>query len=144
MIGGIDIPIPTRAGDLAIEVAVRAIRQAWPNAVFADATTGVGYDHFREIPFGNITELFVYQDSTFAKIWDDEGAIPDVSNTMIHLIADQGSITVVVDERNAEMEAIITAIRYGLTEDIGRMNRFSSGIHNHAGRDRGRYHRFGL
>jgi hypothetical protein len=118
MIGGIDIPIPTRAGELAIEAAVRAIRQAWPNAVFENGTTGERYDHFREIPFGAVGEIFVYRDSASAEIWDAEGAIPDVHNTMIHLIADDELITAVVDERNVEMEEIIAAIRYGLSDDL--------------------------
>ena len=114
----IDILMPSRAGDLLVEVAVRAIRQAWPNATFEDGLTGDRYDHFRDIPFGETEELFVYRDPDSARIWDDEGASPAASNRMIHIIADEGLITVVVDEKNAEMEEILAAIRFGLADDL--------------------------
>jgi hypothetical protein len=118
MIGGIDIRIPSRAGDLSVEVAARAIRQAWPNATFEDGLTGDRYDHFWDIPFGETEELFVYRDPASAEIWDAEAATPDTSNRMVHIIADEGLITAVVDERTTEMEEIIAAIRSGLTDDL--------------------------
>ncbi len=63
-------------------------------------------------------ELFVYRDPTAADVWDSKGAIPEVLNTMIHVLYDEGLITVVVDERNEEMEAAINAIRSGLNDTI--------------------------
>ena len=118
MIGGIDIRIESRAGDLSVEVAVRAIRQAWPNATFEDGLTGDRYDHFRDIPFGETEELFVYRDPASAEVWEAEGAIPAAYNRMIHIIADEGLLTAVVDEKTAEMEEIIAAIRFGLSDDL--------------------------
>jgi hypothetical protein len=117
MIGGIDVRIPSKAGDLSLEVAVRAIRQVWHEAVFENGLTGERYDSFHEIPFGETEEIFVYRDIPSAAIWDAEGAIPEASNTMIHLIRDEGSVTAVVDERTDEMNAIIVAIESGLTDD---------------------------
>lgn len=118
MIGGIDIRLPTRAGIESVEVAVRAIRQFWPQAVFEHGDTGERYNDFWQIPFGDVKELFTYRDRSVADVWDEKGAIPDVSNTMIHILYDEGLITAVIDEWTAEMEAIIDAIRSGLDDPI--------------------------
>lgn len=118
MIGGIDVFLPAKAGAVSMEVAVRAIRQGWPLAVFENGITGERYDHFWEIPFGKIEELFVYRDGTFADTWDSQGAVPEVYNTMIHLIADDDLMTVVVDERDAPMNELIAAIESGLRDEI--------------------------
>jgi hypothetical protein len=117
MIGGIDVRIPTKAGGLSLEVAVRAIRQTWPEAVFENGLTGERYETFADIPFGEVEEIFVYRDPASAALWEAEGAIPEASNTMIHLIADPGWITAVVDERTDEMNEILAAIESGLTDD---------------------------
>ena len=118
MIGGDDIRLPSMAGDSSIVVAVRAVRQAWRQAVFENALTGARYNDFSQIPFGEIDEIFVYRDSAVADEWDASGAVPELYNTMIHILADEGFITVVVDERNATMERIIEAIKSGLGNDI--------------------------
>jgi hypothetical protein len=118
MIGGIDVRISSKVGDLSLEVAVRAIRQVWPAVVFENGLTGERYNSFREIPFGETEEVFVYRDMASAAIWDAEGAIPEASNRMIHLIHDEGLVTAVVDERTDEMNAIIAAMESGLTDDF--------------------------
>ena len=69
MIGGIDVRIPTRAGSLSAEISVRAIRQVWPLATFEDGLTGESYEQFRQIPFGELEEMFVYRDSSSARLW---------------------------------------------------------------------------
>lgn len=116
MIGGIDIRIPSRMGDPSLEIAVRAIRQIWADAVFENGHTGEKYDGFEQIPFGCTEEIFVYRDRESASIWDAEGAVPEASNTMIHLIYDAGWVTAVVDERTDEMKVIIAAIESGLSD----------------------------
>jgi hypothetical protein len=121
MIGGIDIHIPSKAGGLSIEVAARAIRQAWSGAVFENGITGDRYDRFGEIPFGDIEEIFVYRDAASAAIWDAEGAVPEAFNRMIHLIHDEGWVTAVVDERTDEMNEIIAAIKSSLTDEFLNM-----------------------
>jgi len=118
MIGGIDVPLRTMAGDSSSEVAVRAIRQEWPLAVFENGLTGERYNNFWQIPFDEIEEIFVYRDSACADVWDAEGAIPAVRNTMIHIVSDDGLITVVVDERDRAMNEIIGAISSALSDDI--------------------------
>ncbi len=118
MIGGIDIEIPTRCGETAIEVAVRAIRQRWSRAQFENGITGDRYDQFCQIPFGEIREIFVYRDRDSADRWDVAGAIPELYNSMIHVITDEGLITVVVDERDTSIEEIVAAISSALDDDI--------------------------
>ncbi len=118
MIGGIDVRLPSRAGIESVEVAARAVRQLWPRAVFEHGDTGERYRYFRQIPFGEVRELFVYRDCGVADIWDEKGAIPEVSNTMVHVHYDDGLVTAVIDERDAEMETIIDAIRSGLNDSI--------------------------
>jgi hypothetical protein len=41
MIGGVDIEIPTRAAECSLQVAVRAMIQCWPKAVFENALKSV-------------------------------------------------------------------------------------------------------
>lgn len=118
MIGGIEIRIPTRAGLSSTTVSVRAIRQSWPNAIFENGLTGDHYEHFRQIPFARVEELFVYRNSDAARLWDAEGAVPGAFNSMIHIIADQDMLTVVIDEEDAEMDSVIAAIRSGLADEI--------------------------
>jgi len=118
MIGGIDIRIPNRAGQESLEVAVRAIRQHWPRAVFENGNTAERYDYFGQIPFGDVEELFVYRDTKSAELWDKYGAIPEAENSMIHVIYDVELITAVIDDRTEEMEAIIQSIRSALKDPI--------------------------
>jgi len=118
MIGGIDVRLPSRAGPVSIEVAARAIRQLWPRAAFENGDTGKRYEHFFEIPFSEASELFIYRDCGVADIWDEKGAVPEVFNTMVHILYDDGLITAVIDEPNVEMITIINAIRSGLSDPI--------------------------
>ena len=118
MIGGVDMHLPSMAGDLSVEVAVRAIRQRWTRAVFEDGITGERYNLFEQIPFGEIEELFVYRDSASADTWDAEGAIPATHNTMIHLIPGDDLLTVVIDEKDDAIEELIGAIKSGLRDEI--------------------------
>jgi hypothetical protein len=118
MIGGIDVAIPTNCGPMSIEIAVRAIRQRWPHAEYENGITGDRYHEFGQIPFGKLEEIFVYRDGAAADRWDADGAIPSLRNTMIHLVADPELVTVVVDERDAEMEAIVTAISSALRDKV--------------------------
>ncbi len=118
MIGGIDIPIPTRAGPISIEVAVRAIRQKWPHAEYENGLTGERYSQFCQIPFGELEEVFVYRDHESADRWEAEGAVPSLENTMIHLVADRDLVTVVVDLRDAAMEEVVAAISSALGDNI--------------------------
>ena len=118
MIGGIDVHIPTRAGELTLDVAVRVIRQQWSQAVFEDALTGKRFGSFAEIPFRIVEELFVYRDNQAADAWDAEGAVPSVQNSMIHLIPNDDTLTIVMDEAGEVMDGFVKAIESGLHDEI--------------------------
>lgn len=118
MIGGFDIPIRTRAGDSSLVAAARAIRRYWPEAVFENGTTGERYHSYWDSPLDQLEEVFVYRDLRSADIWDKEGAIPDVYNSMIHLISDEGLITVVVDEKDSGIMEMVRAISSALEDGI--------------------------
>ena len=93
-------------------------RQHWPRAVFEDAVTGDRYNHFWEIPFGDVEELFVYRDEKAADDWDELGAVPELENSMVHLLTDDGLVTAVIDARDADTDRIIEAITSGLSDSI--------------------------
>jgi len=120
MIGGIDIRLPTSAGDLAPEVTVRAIQECWTHAVVENAETGQRYDGLWQIPFGKVGELFIYRDEQVADRWDREGAVPDLHNTMIHLIHDDALISLAIDEKDAAMDAMIAAVSSALANATHR------------------------
>lgn len=119
MIGGVDIPIATEAGESSLVVAARAIRQHWPHAVFEDGLTGRRYPSYWDTPLDRMEEVFVYRDSAAADLWDAEGAVPKALNSMIHVLADEGLTTVVVDDpQDPAMKTIVAAISSGLRDDI--------------------------
>lgn len=120
MIGGFDIRIATEAGESALLAAYRAILQFWDHPVVENASTGGRYEGaFFDIPFDYLEEIFVYRDSNSADLWDEEGAVEGVQNTMIHLIAEPRLTTVVVDDpTDPEMSEVIAAIRSNLANDI--------------------------
>jgi hypothetical protein len=60
----------------------------------------------------------VYRDAQSAALWDKDGAIPAVENSMIHVIYDEGLITAVIDDRNEEMEDILQSIMSALKDSI--------------------------
>jgi hypothetical protein len=110
MIGGVEYQIPSRAGESSVKVAVSVIQRKWPRAVFENGETGERYNDIRKIPFEDLREIFVYRDLDAADTWDRDGAVPEDANTMVHLIADEGLITMVVDEKDAVMDEIRSAI----------------------------------
>ncbi|HEX4000667.1 MAG TPA: hypothetical protein VHX65_19115 [Pirellulales bacterium] len=118
MIGGIDLELPTWAGDSTLERAVEATRQLWPDAVFQEVLTGDRYDTFDQMPFGGKRQIFVYRDVKAADRWEAMGAVPSLYNTMVHLITDPGFITIVVDEENEFTRQMINAISTALRDDL--------------------------
>ncbi len=119
MMGGVDIGIPTWAGDSALLASFRAIRLFWRNAVVENGATGTRFAGYGGIPFEELEEVFVYQDRAAADLWDAEGAVPAALNKMIHLIADEQLTTVVVDEPDdPTMKQMVASIKSYLSNDI--------------------------
>src|SRR2546421_5789641 len=97
MIGGTDIVIPTIGDSEALDACVRMIREYWPQAVFENALTGEKYQHYRELPFGQLRELFVYPNAGAMAAWD-HGEESAATNSMLYLILSPDQVTVVLDE----------------------------------------------
>ena len=61
----------------------------------------------------------MYRDAALQRpVGMQKRAIPSLRNTMIHIIAGEGVVTVVVDEKDVAMEEIIAAISSALCDDI--------------------------
>ena len=119
MIGGTDIVIKRRGEDADLDRCLRAIRRYWPHAVFDDALTGDRYDRYELLPVGRLTETLVYQDGAKAMEWDEKGADPALTNTMIHLILSDKGITVVVDDAADQfIQRLLRSIKSSLRIDI--------------------------
>jgi hypothetical protein len=119
MIGGVDIEIPTNAGTIALVAASRAIMRVWRHAVFENALSGDDCPRFDDVPFGTLSELFVYRDEGAKLLWDEEGAVPEANDAMIHLLAGEGVLVAVVDDdESAEIRIILGAIRSLLSDEI--------------------------
>ena len=56
--------------------------------------------------------------SPAADVWEEKGAVPEAFNSMVHLISDDDTLTLVVDRMNLEMEQLSDAIRSQLTDVI--------------------------
>lgn len=119
MIGGVDIEIPTLAGRSSLDYCVRAILRFWPRPLFEDGDTGERFSEFRQLPVGNLRELLVYRDAETAAKWDALGAVPELQDTMVHLLSDEGYVTIVVDNPESdEMSRLLETLRTGLRLDI--------------------------
>jgi len=116
MIGGIDIRIPSAAGNESLEKATRAVAQYWPDAVFGHGETGELYQHAFLVPFSELDEIFVYRDDKYANLWLEQGAVQEAYNSMVHILYDPGLLTVVIDERNEEMDMALKAIKSSLAD----------------------------
>ena len=119
-IGGIDILIPHQIDEkLAVYLTARLIRQRWKNAVFEDTNTEEYYEDYHKLPMRELSEVFVYKDKICKAEWDwDAGnAAP---NTMIYVIGQKDLITVVVDERDAEMNEIVSSITLVLSKSFNK------------------------
>jgi hypothetical protein len=97
MIGGRDIVIPTTRGAEALELAVRAVRRLWPQAVLEDAVTGENLGSYPEISFAGREEILAFADSASAKLWNEIGPDPTLNGTLLHFILSEGQLTVVID-----------------------------------------------
>jgi hypothetical protein len=120
MIGGQDIVIPTTAGPAALDFAVRATAQLWPDAVFEDAQTGADFpDGYASIPFGKCREILAYRDKTSAGKWSELGADESLDGTMLHLLVSQKSLTLVCDANpSRKIKSLIKAIIYAIQNNI--------------------------
>jgi hypothetical protein len=111
MIGGADIVIPVAHESEAIDAGIRVIACAWPDAVFQNADCPEIVLQYDQLNQRAMNEVFIYRNLEIAKQWDELGAVPQLANTMIHIVKGNNALTVVTDDPNEmEMRAIIDAI----------------------------------
>ena len=118
MIGGTDIVIPAVGDPATLDACVRIVQCYWSHARFENADTGEKYTRYGDIPFGRVSELFVYYDESAEAAWDADS--PDSPpNSMLYLILSPNFVTAVLDDPNAgEMRAMIRSFRTTLWTDI--------------------------
>lgn len=124
MIGGSDIVIsrPGSVGPETLDLVVRSVRERWAEAVVQDGESGQVFECFAAIPFGHVRELFVYRDLVACRSWGSRGAVPDNANSMVHMIMDEGELTLVVDDPAeptmasiiAEAKQLVEPVKWGL------------------------------
>lgn len=105
MIGGIDRILAT-SGTLpaaALSFVVRSVREHWGESVVQDADSGKVYAFFSEIPFRNLREIFVYRTMRDCESWEALGADPCNEGSMLHLLAEDDTLTVVSDDAGTPM-----------------------------------------
>ena len=119
MIGGQDFTIATDAGLPALELALRAAVRLWPRAVFEDVQSADVFERYTMLDLRARNEIFVYKNRKYADKWRREGAVEELTNTMIHLILDDSQLTIVVDsEPSSEMRMYVEGVTQGLRQDI--------------------------
>lgn len=119
MIGGEDIVIPTSAGTEGIDCCIRAIYRMWSNAVIENPINDDVYTKYTAICFNGLSEVFVYRDEAVKAEWDAHGAIESLHNTMIHLLLEDDSITLVVDiKEEAGMKKYLEEIKPVLKSEL--------------------------
>lgn len=118
MIGGTDIVIstPGKPGSAALDLIVRCILRRWPDAVVQNGMDGKRYSFYGAVPFGAVSELLVYRDGRSFDSWLKLGADATNVNAMVHLIADDDRLTLVVDDQNdPTMKSILDEAREALS-----------------------------
>jgi hypothetical protein len=108
MIGGEDIIIHT--GDLgarSLDWIVRCILRRWSNAIIQDGENSDLYGAYQDVPFGKVSELFIYRDQLSFDSWSQFGANIDAANAMVHLIAQENVLTLVMDDPSDPVMASI-------------------------------------
>jgi len=108
MIGGTDrhFPMVRRRLPEALDSAAHAILRRWRRAVFQSAE-GAVFETLGDVPLSGASELFVYRDAASLLDWETQGATPENATTMIHLLASDDGLTVVVGDPD---ESVASAV----------------------------------
>src|SRR5262249_6183460 len=114
MIGGTDIICPVRSDIPIADVIFRTVRRYWPRYVFLNAEETGPFTPWAGagLPRPSGREFFIYRDEEAARSWDEQGAVPENANTMLHVILPPeraplpalAEVTLVCGELTGEME----------------------------------------
>lgn len=100
MIGGDDVIFQTPLGRVALSIALRVVHLHWPAAVVQDAEAEEAVSPSR-FALAAAREVFVYENAAVAARWIADGYADELANRMVHLLRDDETLTVVVDDRHA-------------------------------------------
>jgi hypothetical protein len=109
-IGGQSIEI-TNPGILPcalLDIVVRTILDHWQSGIVQNADNEYVYKSYVEIPFNQVTDLFIYKTMDDFKYWTRIGV--GGPNTMAQLILCKNTVTMVVDKYSDEIETITDRI----------------------------------
>lgn len=81
----------------------------WPCAVFQN-TDGTLYVSYWHVPFGKVSELFVYKNLEAYLSWTAHGATDENNPDMLHLIAEEHYFTVVHDLTDVSLDRLQNAV----------------------------------
>jgi hypothetical protein len=126
MIGGTDVilPNPGMRPAAILDLAVRSIFSRWPDAKAQDVSSGEQFSSFSTIPFSTLQELFVYQSFEALESWERLGADPSNLNSMLHLIADEKELTMVVDDASdTSMKQLLEEVKNFIDHYSGYLTR---------------------
>ena len=88
----------------------------WPEALIQGADAERPFESFAAVPFGRERELMVFRDRESYRSWQTLGADESNQHSMLHFIADEGALTIVVDNlEDAPTAALVTDIRAAVT-----------------------------
>jgi len=110
MIEGTDTVFNVAGESAAMEAATRLLCRQWPEACYTDIETGSRFQRMEQIPFGQITELMVYNSADAERVWD-EAKDPEENSTVL-FIGRKQDFTVVCDNPLApDMRSFLDSLR---------------------------------
>lgn len=124
MIGGTDIVFGGRPDPADRAAIVRTVVEAWPHALFVDATRDDAPTPLGGLapPFALPDELLVYRDQRSFESWEREGATPENADTMLHfLFTSEGVTAVYHGGSGSESERMVEDIGHSLTSNRFRL-----------------------
>jgi hypothetical protein len=122
MIGGIDIVLVAPAEVPLADVIVRRMAETWPSGLFEDVDADRSYglsDPWVAIHAANSKEFFVYRDAAAEESWEQNGAVPENANTMIHFLIGGllsgkhrlRQMTIVCDQETDELKQLVSDLK---------------------------------
>lgn len=87
------------------------LKHLWPTMIIQDANAIEPFDESQKVPYYSLYEVFFYKDYESYSSWMQLGADESNENTMIHVIEDRQTLTLVFDDpRDKVTSQIIKAV----------------------------------
>ena len=114
-IGGYDIEIENNGRDRkdVYAVACLLLRSYWENLIVEDGVTGENFG----IYLHDSPSIFIYKNKKASELWEKFGLVKETENTMVHILYNPESVTIVVDDKNHKvMKSFIDSMRVYLSD----------------------------